>query len=186
MTTEDLLVPIDSLYSLKDLEEDQARELVSLARLPTWISGPDSGHGWGSALNDLLGGGVCPGYFIAVGAAYAGAGKTAWVMQIADGLALRNVELLRSGAPGPLTPVIICSEMAPKALTWRSLARWTGCPAHLFRAGGGGLDPARAQTVMQKARDALTGPLGDARRWIHIWKRTGLLGRVFWEGWQPR
>jgi hypothetical protein len=135
-----------ALYGHADLQRDQARELVSLEALPPW---PDSdegpcrlpvkrlsaGHGWGTRLDRMLGGGVCPGYMLGIGAASAKAGKTLIAMQIADGLALRSASLLREARPGPLTPVMVLSEMSPQALSWRSLARWTGHDSTIFRAG---------------------------------------------------
>lgn len=168
------------LYGLDDLNRDLNRELVSLATLPEWPNGPAHGHGWGGQLDEVLGGGICPGYMLALGASYAGAGKTAWVMQIADGLALRCVEPATPGKdPGPLTPVIILSEMSPPALTWRTLARWTGHDSRVFRAGKsacnvGGYDKEeRVNKAFEAAKQALSDTanspsLSKARRFIRV------------------
>ncbi len=124
-----------TLYGLDHLRRSEDRELVELERLPGWpaTSGEPfhCGHGIGPELAARLGYGVAPGELVAVGAAHAGAGKTAFVMQVADGLALR---CLNRGA-GPMTPVFVLSEMAAEALTYRTLARWTGHPAYLLRGG---------------------------------------------------
>lgn len=159
-----------SSYGPSQLERDRTRQLVSLARLPGWPGDTsDAGHGWGLPLNEVLGGGICPGYMLAVGAAGAGMGKTAWIMQVADGLALRTAELVDKGGNAPLTPVLILSEMGVQALTWRTLARWTGHNARVFRAGHSADDPEERDAVrrhFEEAADALSGPLGKARAYM--------------------
>lgn len=164
-------------YGLAHLEADRGRQLLSLAKLPPWPDTvpPASGHGWGEHLDQLLGHGLRPGEMVAIGAASAGAGKTAWLMQLVDGVALRNPYLLAGeGAWGPqLTPVLMASEMSPDALAWRSLARWTGHPASTFRAGQSlaRRHPSRAPELRQAwegARQALTGEFGQARHWQRL------------------
>jgi hypothetical protein len=158
-----------SVYGLAELERDRGRGLVSLARLPKWpwrdgddrraLPAPgECGHGWGPHLDHVLGGGLAPGETIAIGAASAGAGKTAFVMQIVDGLALRCV--LEQGTREPLTPVLVLSEMGPAPLSWRSLARWTGYSARIFRAGRSASSMApsearEAEDAWRAAREAL-------------------------------
>lgn len=172
-------------YGLAHLEADRGRQLLSLAKLPPWPDTvpPACGHGWGEHLDQLLGHGLRPGEMVAIGAASAGAGKTAWLMQLVDGVALRNPYLLAGeGAWGPqLTPVLIASEMSPDALAWRSLARWTGYPASTFRAGQSlaRRHPSRAtelRQAWQSARQALTGEFGQARHWQRLLSpgKTGL------------
>ena len=154
------------LYGWPDLIADRDRKLVSLATLP-------HRSGLGEPLNALLGGGLPPGYMMLVGASSAGAGKTAFLMQAADGLAARTAELVASGGQGPLTPVVIVSEMPASALSWRSIARWTGKDSRIFRAGQSavGLERADGSRVSQadvdeayrEAQAALEGDLGQAR-----------------------
>jgi len=156
-------------YGLAELDRDRNRELIGFAKLPPWPSWSlpyDSllatGHGLGAALESYLGGGFGPGEIYVIGAAKAKAGKTAFLMQLAEGLALRSaavalgaeglarigeglsrpeqavVEAVAGelGVYGPaLTPVIVVSEMPADALTRRWLARWTGGNAGWFRAG---------------------------------------------------
>ena len=161
------------LYGPEQLEADRNRRLVSLATLPSWPGGPATGHGIGETLDVLLGGGICPGYMAALGAAHAAAGKTAFLAQLADGLALRTAALLSlEDRAEPLTPVVVLSEMGVPQLTWRSLARWTNRDSRIFRAGKSatqavpGLTALEAEQAFEAAREALTGKLGLARRFI--------------------
>jgi hypothetical protein len=166
-------------YGIEELEKDRGRELVSIATLPGWPGSSGNGHGWGKELNQALGGGICPGYSLAIGAATAKAGKTSLLMQLAVGLSLRTAELIENRKPGPLTPVLVCSEMSAQALTWRALARWTGYDSRIFRAGknaqdlyieGKPTEMDRAEHVAkawQAAEDALTeGLFAESRRYM--------------------
>ncbi len=72
-----------------------------------------------------------------------------------------------------LTPVVVASEMSPAALTWRSLARWTGHPAQYFR--GGQTMARRSRRAEQESRAAwaaaqaaLGGELGRGRDWTRL------------------
>lgn len=170
-----------SLYGETELEHDRNRELVSLASLPPWPGCKSrAGHGWGEGLDRTLGGGICPGYLLAIGASSAGAGKTAFVMQLADGLALRTAQLLREKKPGPLTPVLVASEMRPGELSWRSLARWTSVDARIFRAGqsaeqlltGEELSPiAAVDHAFQSAKEAIKGEFGASRSFLRFFSK---------------
>ena len=187
----DVLAPQMALaYGLEHLERDASSPLIDLARLPSWPTRTaprsftqagdvelDAGHGIGFHLARRLGLGLRPGELVAVGAAHAGAGKTAWLMQLADGLSLRNLAVLGEPLEGRgatswteiLTPVFLVSEMSVEALTWRTLARWTGHPAYLLRAGRTGLarDGEAARQAWAAARSALApdSPLQRARCW---------------------
>ena len=125
---------------IEDLQGDLARPLLSLAWLPPWMAEPkpEMGHGIGRYLNDLLGGGVEPGFLCPVGAAYAGAGKTTWLTQFADGLVLRALLAARGdlSANDPITPVMLLSELPRKLLRRRAIARYTGYPQRALRDTG--------------------------------------------------
>lgn len=165
-------------YDLTAFELDSSRTLISLANLPMWPGGAeDSGHGWGRALDGMLGGGVCPGYMLAVGAASAGAGKTAWIHQLADGLALRTLAQLEGAEARaePLTPVLFLSEMRADGLTWRSLARWTGKSASDFRAGASHHE---RDSVAAAAREAFDSEWGRSRSFIRLWQGNALGGEL--------
>ena len=175
-----------SSYGLDHLVADEESELVTLARLPGWdpngsdpppyfgsATAPD-GHGLGEHFSDAIGRGLRPGEMMAVGASSAGAGKTAFLMQLVDGLALRNGDVLkgRSAWGSVLTPVLVASEMGIDALTWRSLARWTGFPSSIFRGGRTVLstDQKRAAAAWSAARSALSpsSSLGLSRQWLRL------------------
>lgn len=175
------------LYGADDLDADEQRELVSLESLPPWpgarsyVHNPGTdgarelvvGHGLGPELDERIGGGVHPGMSIGIAAATAGAGKTALTMQIADGCALRCAELVETGYPGPLTPVMVVSEMGMPPLTWRTLARWTSINNRVFRAGKSaprllGWHPERVAAAFDEGRQALRGFLGKARRFQRL------------------
>ena len=164
-------------YSLDDLEEDERRELLSLADLPLE-------HGWGHQLDKLTGYGLAPGDVVALGAAGAGAGKTSLLMQLADGLALRSAELVESGRPGPLTPTLILSEMAPRTLAHRTLGRLVDAPAWYFRSGKvAGLHRPDVREAYGKARAALaTSPAAGAFQRLAEWQRTARPARERGQG----
>lgn len=125
-----------SAYGLEELASDEQCELLDLSTLPPWPSlrAPEHGHGLGRWLGQRLGG-VRPGEVVMIGASTAKAGKTAFLMQLADGLALRTADIVREDKRAPLTPVFVCSEMSSQQLAWRSIARWTGYDSRIYRAG---------------------------------------------------
>lgn len=179
-------------YGVAQLEADASRELVSIASLPClWDGSNATGHGVGEHLNTLLGGGICAGYVLAVGASSAGAGKTAWTMQLADGLAMRSAEIVQYGKPGPLTPVLVLSEMSAQALSWRALARITGEDARTFRAGKSAPNTDAVRLAREAARNELDpkSPFGAGRRFMRTMRPgpadldpprfMGLIARVF-------
>jgi hypothetical protein len=117
-----------SIYTVANLHADRERELISIADLPL-------DHGLGTTLERLLGGGLEAGYVLALGARSAARGKTALIHQLADGFALASANLIRGGQLGPLTPVLLASEMTGRQLAWRSLARAADVSASALRAG---------------------------------------------------
>ena len=144
---EPLFEPKNNLF---DFEQT---ELVRLDKLPApldWrehahcagygIVEPDAGFGLGSYLNAMLGGGIGRGEIAIVGAAGPGSGKTHIIGQLGEGLALRNAQLMNDcdrWAPitRTLTPVLWLSELMPKSLLSRGVARWTGLDGNVFRQG---------------------------------------------------
>lgn len=179
-TTLDASAPsLASAFGYAELEASYRRELVSVAQL-----GPD--YGWGEDLDILLGGGLSPGLLLAVGASAAGAGKSAFVFQVTDGLAWRTAELVLSGAPGVLTPVFVCSEMSTAQLSTRALGRRLGVDQNVFRSGksaarvllrrGAAPDLAAAQRMVDaaytQAATAMSGMYGMSRQYVRYHRAT--------------
>lgn len=142
------------LYSAENLAADMKRPRVSVAALPGWPGGPAHGQGWGRALDRALGG-LVPARVVLLGAAGAKAGKTSFLMQLVDGLALLTAERVAGrGGAGPLLPVLVLSEMTPAALTWRTLGRWVGCSSRIFGAAPDAeLDGAEGLTDERRAEE---------------------------------
>jgi hypothetical protein len=154
---------LSDIYAAGDLFRDFGRPLLRLSDLPEL---PDRTPGIGPALDRLLGG-LHEGYLLAVGAAHAGAGKTAFVAQLADAFALRTAKLAHAGPVDaePLTPVLWLSEMDARSLLWRSLARLTGIDSRKFREGA----QADGFALMrERAEEALAGEFGQSRRFTRI------------------
>lgn len=117
-------------YGLEAIDVDERRELVEVANLPL-------GLGWGAEAQQLLSGGLGPGDVVALGAGIAGAGKTAFLLQLADGLAMRCVELAsdpEKNRAQPLTPVLIVSELDQKDIAKRFIARLLKFPVNVMRS----------------------------------------------------
>jgi hypothetical protein len=147
--------------SVEMLLAARSRELLSLADLP-------HRHGLGDDLDRVLGGGLNIGDLVAIGAAGAGAGKTAFEMQIADGLALRSEELVRSGRPGVLTPMLIVSELSPEELAFRTIGRLANVAHSILLAGRSAERFHGAEEVdaaFSSAEKLLRGPLSALPRW---------------------
>lgn len=135
----------EGLYSLSAARLDEKLQLLTLARLPQWEqeigqAPVPTGHGWGYHLDELLGQGLARGELIAIAADRAGAGKTALLAQIVDGIITRSLIIARQEQPEQrwgdvMTPVVLLSEMSPQQLAWRSGARWLGVSSQAFRGG---------------------------------------------------
>ena len=182
LTAEDLdsLAPtIDLACSLDAFEAAAKQGLIPFVSLPSWPDGPSTGHGLGAHFDRVaLGGGLRAGEILGIGANSAGAGKTALAHQLADGFALRSRLVARGEfveGPTILTPVVVLSELDALALKWRSLGRWIGCCASMFRAGLPALEkapPDERQQAMRAWNDARRvqseGPLAESRRWLRV------------------
>ena len=156
------------LYSAERLVADANQDRQRIDRLPAWPGCASlDGHGWGRAIDGALGG-IVPGSIYLLGAAEAKAGKTSFLMQLADGLALLSAERAAGRSEGPLLPALILSEMSAAALTWRTLGRWLGVESRVFRGRPYSTDPATVadwENVVARGRAALAeGPLAEARR----------------------
>jgi hypothetical protein len=129
--------------------------------------------GWGAELDGLLGGGLAPGMMVSLASARGAPGKTAWLGQLADGLAMRTSEQVRTVATSPLTPVVVVSALGASALSWRTLGRWTCHDYRIFRAGASaatvlGIPEDEVERAFAAARSALRGELGMARKFLRV------------------
>ena len=165
----DHLAPLGSvLYTLESIDYAREKELLSLAELPSAEDGSKSPrYGWGTRFNEIIGGGLGPGVLVALGASSAGAGKTSFLMQLVDGLALRSALLVEKKEEGPLTPVFLLSEMSPEDINQRRLAWLTQERVTTWRAG--------KTSEKKNTKDYVDGLYNHARK---LRAETGTLGRV--------
>lgn len=153
--------------------------------------------GLGRWLDRTLGGGLQPGNIVGLVSAGAGAGKTAFVHQLADGLAKHNAEAVAgaagSGRRATVWPVVLVTEMRAEDLTIRTLSREAEVPGALLRApkswagrqyepGPDGRIPARdgkelnaGQVAIERAREA-AARFRPAADFLTIADRTTPLG----------
>ena len=141
-------------FTLENFDAVQERAMIPCGVLPPWrevlqdgsvvpVANTPSGHGFGEAMDDIIGGGLKPGFMAAVGAEAAKFGKTAFMDQWMDGLLLRSAEVLAKLARDEETdePIIVrwdLSEMNSEDLTMRQLGRWLGIDSTAFRRGRNG------------------------------------------------
>ena len=183
-------------YSVRTARFDQNLQLLSLARLPPWeqeVAQPPvpTGHGWGYHLDELLGQGIARGELVAFAADRAGAGKTALVAQLIDGMITRSLLIAQQAQPeqrwgNVMTPVLVLSEMDHQQLAWRSGARWLGVSSQTFRGGLSYRNRLRTDDMRLandqnwerffRLLDPDTHPFGDARQW---WLKSIAMSYVF-------
>ena len=124
-------IDLDALqrkFSVEKLRKARDRDFLSLADMPL-------DHGLGVEFDRVIGGGLAPGDIIGLGAPGTGAGKTAFGLQIVDGLALRSVAVAQGRAEGPLVFAVIVSELSAEALDCRSLGRAANVSPRILMAG---------------------------------------------------
>jgi hypothetical protein len=132
---------------LGDLERWAIEPGLSLESLPGWEGDEAGGAGWGAELQAMVGP-LRPG-FIGVLTGSRASGKTAWLTQLADGLAGREST--------PLTPVAWCSQRGRADALGRTLARHLGVDRRRFRDRGA--REGDVEALWQRARAAMHGPL---------------------------
>jgi len=133
-------------WGIDEIKADFEREPLDWAVLPGNLNPagfPDesvpTGNGIGEWLNEGLGGGLTPGYFLVIGAKRAKGGKTAFMDQALTGLGMtgaQNYLNAKDGKPsGPIMIPFVLSEMPLKDLEQRGAARYIGCDQSIFRRG---------------------------------------------------
>lgn len=122
-----------------------------------------SAAGMGRELDRMLGGGLTVGQTVALGSRAAGGGKTAWLHQLADGIA--EASAASTEARRVATPVVFISEMTVRDLTIRALARRAGVEGYLLRdpRGPKGSEPLAGE--LTRGQNALELALRAAYHW---------------------
>ena len=146
-----LFVPLGEMYGAAEMAVDEARKPVRVAKLPPFVDflqgGPDESYPHGYGMGPWFGrglGGLVAGDMKAFGAAGAKAGKTYFVGQMLDGLAMQTAYRLM-GISGyedaPIVLVFWVSEMAKKSdLPMRFVARALGYDAKVTTQGVDAID----------------------------------------------
>ena len=116
---EGFCIPLSVAYPFEKMEERTLLEPISVAHGPKWKrwDGADDttaefGYGLGTWFDDSVGGGIAiGGAFWAVGALTAKAGKTMFLGQLVEGLALASAERLLTKKDGPIILPFWLTEM---------------------------------------------------------------------------
>lgn len=120
--------------SLEEFSLDwKAHPTIEIDSYPVSVAGRDV-VGWGRQMNEYLGG-LHKGSLVGISANGAGMGKTSFLQQMLDALAMRNYGVLLSGnTDEPLTPVLILSELDKYELKLRTLGRYMNVPYSALRS----------------------------------------------------
>ena len=170
-------VPIRKFQSesLEDYELDwKSHPTIDLDKFPATIAGK-AVLGWGKQMSDFLGG-VHQGSLIGISANGAGMGKTSYLQQMTDAIALRNSWVLEfEDHDEPLMPLLYLSELDKYELKLRSLGRYMEVPYSALRS------KRRAMHLLKlssEEADALKGRAEEFARaetlhtrlkpWIHV------------------
>lgn len=141
-------------YTLQRWRERRAQGRISVARLPPWRARADTPHDhspWGHGLGrwiDRAIGGLRPGRVIILGARKAKSGKTAFVHQLASGLAMLSAERELAGGDLPLILTVWVTEMDLDDLPERGLARHLGVSQSTFQGDGDPLEMDRVDDYL--------------------------------------
>lgn len=166
-----LFVPLGEMYGAAEMAVDEARRPVRVAKLPPFVNflngGPDEAYPHGYGMGPWFGrglGGLVAGDMKAFGAAGAKAGKTYFVGQMLDGLALQTAYRLM-GIQGyedaPIVLVFWVSEMAKKSdLPMRFVSRALGYDAKVTTQGVDAVD----SVSLAALRSA--GMAGEAEKYV--------------------
>lgn len=129
-------VPIRTFQSesLEDFSLDwKSHPTIDLDKYPALIAGKEV-VGWGKQMSEYLGG-VHQGSLIGISANGAGMGKTSFLQQMLDAIALRNSWVIEFGETDePLMPILIVSELDKYELKLRTLGRYLEVPYSALRS----------------------------------------------------
>jgi DNA-directed RNA polymerase subunit F len=129
-------VPIRKFQSesLEDYTLDwKSHPTIDLDKYPATIAGKEV-VGWGKQMSDYLGG-VHQGSLIGISANGAGMGKTSYLQQMTDAIALRNSWVVEfEDHSEPLMPLLYLSELDKYELKLRTLGRYMQVPYSALRS----------------------------------------------------
>lgn len=106
---------------------------IDIDDFPAYVAGKKV-YGWGKTMSDIIGG-IYQGCLIGVSAQGAGMGKTSFLQQLVDAIALRNSAVLDAGnKEEPLIPIIVLSELDRYELKLRTVGRYMKLPYSAIRS----------------------------------------------------
>jgi hypothetical protein len=120
--------------ALEDYKLDwKSHPTIDVDKYPAMIKGADV-IGWGKQMSDYLGG-VHQGSLIGISANGAGMGKTSYLQQLIDAIALRNSWVVeKNELDEPLMPILVMSELDKYELKLRTLGRYMEIPYSALRS----------------------------------------------------
>jgi len=182
-----LFVPLGEMYGAREMEADEARRPLRVAKFPPFVDflqgGPDEAYPHGYGMGPWFGrglGGLVPGDMKAFGAAGSKAGKTYFVGQFLDGLAMQTAYRLL-GIPGyedaPIVLVFWVSEMTKESdLPMRFVARALGYDAKVTTQGVDAVDSV-SLAALRSAGMTPTEYVTHARR-LRAWHQDPRLDEI--------
>jgi ribonuclease HI len=130
---------------------------IDVDSYPCCIAGKEV-VGWGKQMSEYLGG-LHQGSLIGISANGAGMGKTSYLQQLLDAIAMRNHYVLSNGlVEEPLMPILVLSELDRYELKLRTLGRYMNVPYSALRSRRRAmrllkLSPEEADQLKEKAEE---------------------------------
>jgi hypothetical protein len=161
--------------SLEDYSLDwKNHPTIDIDKYPALIAGKEV-VGWGKQMSEILGG-VHQGSVVGISANGAGMGKTSYLQQLLDAIALRNSWVIEFGETDePLMPVLVLSELDKYELKLRTLGRYMEVPYSALRSKRRAMrmlkyTEGEAESFKLKAEQfAKDQTLGERLKpWVHI------------------
>ena len=170
-------VPMRKFQSeaFEDFDLDwKSHPTIDIDKYAAQIKGRDV-LGWGKQMSEYLGG-VHQGSCIGISANGAGMGKTSYLQQLLDAIALRNDWVIKNNLlEEPIMPIVIVSELDKYELKLRTLGRYMGVPYSALRSKRRAvrllkLSEEEADAFKEQAEAFARGEgLGERfKPWVHI------------------
>jgi hypothetical protein len=161
--------------SFEDFDLDwKSHPTIDIDKYAAQIKGKDV-LGWGRQMSEYLGG-VHQGSCIGISANGAGMGKTSYLQQLLDAIALRNDWVIKNELyDEPIMPILMVSELDKYELKLRTLGRYMGVPYSALRSKRRAirllkLSEKEADAFKEQAEEFAKGEgLGSRfKPWVHI------------------